>query len=175
MESNKNNWALGEYVHVPRQTIQINKEYEYMVGSRYICIREATNEKPGILLKVLGKAAREDILIKDGKPFCKDDFHEGFYFDTYYSFRFPSVDEVKEVLDIIRDDLFLLEKFDSARMHVNPDSSFWVNDMANHLFFFKEPQYYDAQLNQLVASKTSGNDSHYRMTIAYFRKSRVFW
>ncbi len=173
MESDKKNWTLGEVALLSRQTSQINKKYEYLMTSRYICIREATEGQRGILLKVLGKTAREDIIMQGGRPFCKDDKFEGLYSDTYYSFRFPSVEELKEVLDILKSDEALLKVFEEAGMHINPVSTFWVSDTASRLFFLKKPQYYDASLGQLVA--TSDNETHYRLTIAYFYKSQIFW
>ena len=173
MESDKKNWTLGEVVLLPRQTSKINKKYEYLMASRYICIREATAGQRGILLKVLGKTARKHIMIQGGKPFCKDDKFEGLYSSTYYSFRFPSVKELKEVLDILKKDETLLEIFEKAKMHINPNSTFWVRDTASRLFFLKEPQYYDASLGQLVA--TSDDETHYRLTIAYFHKSNISW
>ena len=173
MESDKKDWTLGEVALLPRQTSQINKKYEYLITSRYICIRETSEGQRGILLKVLGKTAREDIIMQGGKPFCKDDKFEGLYSNTYYSFRFPSVKELKEVLDIFKKDGNLLEIFEEAGMHINPNSTFWVRDTASRLFFLKEPQYYDASLGKLVA--TSDNELHYRLTIAYFYKSNVSW
>ena len=171
MESDKKNWKLGEVVLLPRLTSQINKKYESLMTSRYICIREDSESQRGILLKVLGETARKHIMIQGGKPFCKDDKFEGLYSSTYYSF--PSVKELKEVLDILKKDETLLEIFEKAKMHINPNSTFWVRDTASRLFFLKEPQYYDASLGQLVA--TSDDETHYRLTIAYFHKSNISW
>ena len=70
MESDKKNWKLGEVVLLPRKTTQINKKYEYLMASRYICIREATEGQRGILLRVLDKIARKNIIMRGGKPFC---------------------------------------------------------------------------------------------------------
>lgn len=64
MESDKKDWTLGEVALLPRQTSQINKKYEYLITSRYICIRETSEGQRGILLKVLGKTAREDIIMQ---------------------------------------------------------------------------------------------------------------
>ena len=50
--------------------------YKRLIASRYICIREESEGKPGILLKVLGKATKDDMLIVSGEPFCKDDADE---------------------------------------------------------------------------------------------------
>ena len=63
MESDKKNWKLGEVVLLPRQTSKINKKYDYLMTSRYICIREASEGQRGILLKVLGETARKHIMI----------------------------------------------------------------------------------------------------------------
>ena len=81
--------------------------------------------------------------------------------------------ELKEVLDILKKDESLLEIFEKAKMHINPNSTFWVSDTASHLLFLKEPQYYDANFGLLTAA--SDNEPHYRLTIAYFYKSNVSW
>ena len=172
-ESDKKNWTLGEVVLLPRKTTQINKKYEYLMASRYICIREATAGQRGILLKVLGKTTRENIIMQGGKPFCKDSKYQGLYSDTYFSYRFPSVEELKEVLDILKKDESLLEIFEKANMHITPNSTFWVRDTASRLYFLKEPQYYDASLGQLTFA--SDDEPHYRLTIAYCYKSNVSW
>ena len=65
------------------------------------------------------------------------------------------------------------EIFEKAKMHINPNSTFWVSDTASRLLFLKEPQYYDASLGKLTAA--SDNEPHYRLTIAYFYKSNVSW
>lgn len=173
MESDKKDWTLGEVALLPRLTSPINKKYEYLMTSRYICIREATEEQRGILVKVLGKTTREDIMMQGGEPFCKDDKFEGLYSNIYYSFRFPTVKEVEEVLDILNKDEKLLEIFEKANMHINPNSTFWVRDTASRFFFLKEPQYYDARVDQLVV--TSDNRFHYRLTIGYFYNSLISW
>lgn len=172
-ESDNKNWKLGEVVLLPRKTTQSNKKYEYLMASRYICIREATAGQRGILLKVLGKTTRENIIMQGGQPFCKDEKYEGLYSDTYFSYRFPPVKELKEVLDILKKDESLVEIFEKAKMHINPNSTFWVSDTASRLLFLKEPQYYDANFGLLTAA--SDNEPHYRLTIAYFYKSNVSW
>ena len=46
MEPKENKWKLGELVALPRTNTQIKEgrtSYEQMVGSRYICIREASD------------------------------------------------------------------------------------------------------------------------------------
>ena len=63
--------------------------------------------------------------------------------------------------------------FEKAGMPINPDSTFWVRDTASRLFFLKEPQYYDASQGQIAA--TSDNETHHRLTIAYFYKSNISW
>ena len=172
-ESDNKNWKLGEVVVLPRKTTQSNKKYEYLMASRYICIREATAGQRGILLKVLGKTTRENIIMQGGQPFCKDEKYEGLYSDTYFSYRFPSMKELKEVLDILKKDESLLEIFKINNMSIKLDSTFWVRDTASRLFFLKEPQYYDANHGPLTA--TSDDETHHRLTIAYFYKSNVSW
>ena len=172
MQSDRKNWSLGEVVLLPRQTSKINKKYEYLMESRYICIREATEGQRGILLKVLGETARKNIMLQGGKPFCKDEKDVDINSNTYYSFRFPSANELKEVLEILEKDKALLEKFEEADMPINPNSTFWVRDTASRLYFLKEPQYYDGY-GKLTAP--SGNVTHNRLTIVYFYKSNISW
>ena len=171
MTSDKNKWTLGEIVNLPRKSSQFKssglKSYEHLVGSRYICIREASDTTPGILLKVLGKIPREPILMEGGEPFCKDDKNEGFASDTYYGYRFPSMKEVKEVLPILCNAPELVEKFQKASMHINPRSSYWVRDPGRNKLFMKKPQVYDSR-TEVLAPVTNDSDIHYRLTIVYF-------
>jgi hypothetical protein len=173
MQSDMKNWSLGEIVFLPRQTSKINKKYEYLMESRYICIRETTEGQRGILLKVLGETARKNIMMQSGKPFCKDEKNEDINSNTYYSFRFPSANELKDVLDILKKDETLLDKFEKIGMPINPNSTFWVRDTASRLYFLKEPQYYDATIGKHAA--TSDDETHNRLTIVYFYKSNINW
>ena len=173
MDSNKQNWALGEIVTLPRKTSPVNSKYEHLMASRYICIKESEGGECGMLLKVLGKMTREHITMQGGEPFCKDDKNEGFTSDTYYSYRFPSEEEVKEVIRILRGKPNLVEIFENASMHINPNSTYWVRDITGRLPFLKKPQYYDAHSGELLVA---GDDKpHYRLTIAYFYKSKLGW
>ena len=177
MESNENNWTLGEIVTLPRTEKTLKKSgltvYERYMGSRYICIREAIEGQRGILMKVLGKPYSDKIRIVNGEPFCKDDCDEFFANTHYYSYPFPSATEVMEELDIIRDNHFLLQKFEDASMHVNPNSTFWVNDTTRNLLLLKKPQYLSSSDGQLYPAK---DDSyHYRLSFVYFYKGELFW
>ena len=104
MESDKNNWSLGEVVLLPRQTSKTNEKNENLMNSRYICIREASKGQRGILLKILGEATRKNIKMQGGKLFRKEYKFEGLYSDTYFRFHFPSVNELKDVFDILKKD-----------------------------------------------------------------------
>ena len=120
---NQTNWHKGEIVHVPRKSSEISsgmKSYEHFIGSRYVCIREEDGDQAGILLKVLGKITSDGIMLKGGEPFCKDDKEEAFSSDIYYSYRFPSEVELKEVLHMIRHDQCLIDKLEEASMHIIP-------------------------------------------------------
>jgi len=178
MDANQLNWSVGEIVSLTRKTTQVHKSglksYEHLINSRYICIRECDDTNRGILVKVLGKMNRENIIMSGGEPFCKDDKDEGFTGDTYYGYRFPKVDELKEVLDIIRGDQNLIAKFEKASMHINPNSTFWVRDTTSRFIVLKAPQYYDTQSNELNASR-SNDKLNYRITLAYFDKSQISW
>ena len=130
--------------------------------------------KRGMLAKVLGKTTRDSINISGGEPFFKDEKDEGFMNDTYYSYRFPSVAELKEILEIIRNDESLIEKFEKASMHINPNSTYWVRDTTRNLLLLKKPQYYDANSDGLITA-ADDNSLHYRITVAYFYKSQISW
>ena len=176
MEQVTYNWNVGETVNLPRKIMQANKKEmrsrEQFMGSRYICVRACDGSQRGILLKVLGKTTREDMMICRGELFCKDDKVEGFTSDTYLSYRFPSADELKEVLDILRGNKPLLEQFEKASMHINPNSTFWVRDTAKRFLFLKKPQYYNAQTGEVLPD-TKGEEVRYRLTLAYFNKPKV--
>jgi hypothetical protein len=171
MEPKENKWKLRELVALPRTNTQIKEgrtSYEQMVGSRYICIREASDGEQGILLKVIGKLPQYQIKVVAGEPFCKDDKLEGFDGDVYYSYRFPTTDEVKEVLGILRENKELLDVFEKASMHINPYSTFWVRETVSKLYFLKNLQYYDSKKDVVLPSTGDDREINYRITIAYF-------
>lgn len=178
MDPKKYDFKVGEIASLPNKTRQVSKSglksYEFQIDSRYICIRECVGNERGVLVKVLGKTSRDNIIIAGGEPFFKEDKEEGFACDIYYGYRFPSIKELKEVLDIIRNEKTLIEKFEKASMHINPSSTFWVRDTARRLLVLKDPQYYDAGSDQLFAAE---NDKklHYRISVVYFSKSQLSW
>lgn len=178
MSTQENKWNIGEIADLRRQTVKVSKgqinSYEHLIDSKYICIREADSKNRGILLKILGKIPGDHIFIKGGEPFCKDDKDEAFRGDIYYSYRFPSVAQLKEVLSILQGNKQLLDRFEEAAMHVNPLSTFWVRDTASKLLFFKKPQFYNAKTQQISIDENTG-DIHYRLTIAYFTGSEISW
>lgn len=67
MEIKVDDWRLDELVTLTRVTKVLKMTwfslYEQMIGSRYICIREATDNQHGILVKVLGKIPSEHIML----------------------------------------------------------------------------------------------------------------
>ena len=111
-------------------------------------------------------------MLKGGEPFCKDDKEEAFSSDIYYSYRFPSEVELKEVLHILRHDQCLIDILEEASMHINPNSTFWVRDTARSVLLQKKLQYHDVPSGKLIADSNDGK-VHYRLTIAYFRKSQI--
>jgi hypothetical protein len=177
MESNKNYWTLGEIATLPKQERPLKQSgsttYVQYITSRYVCIREATDRQRGILVKVLGKAYSDQVGIVNGEPFSKDDHDELFVGHRYYSFPFPQAKDVKEVLDIIEDNQDLLQKFQAASMHINPNSTFWVSDTVRNMFFLKKPQILSGHDGQLCPP--SDDDNHYRLSIVYFFKGSLIW
>ena len=107
-------WSIGELVTLERDTTLLKKcgkkLYSYFQCSQYVCIREASKGQRGILVKGLGKVRRERVMLVSGKPFCKDEREELFVGKHYYSYPFPTVDELKEVLNIIRSDIDLQQQ-----------------------------------------------------------------
>ncbi len=178
MEKTTNDWSLGEIVTLSRQSSEVSKDgfrtYDHFVDSKYVCVRPAIEGRQrGMLVKILGKCPVSDIFVKSGEPFCKDDKIEGFNFDQYYSFRFPTVQELQELLDIVREHPTLKDAFSQVSMRMNPESSFWVRDVAKKLVFLKKPQYYDAKTGTLALGRA--DELHYRVTIVYFDSSEISW
>lgn len=177
--NNTQNWTVGEIVRLPISKRLLatgnNATYQQIIESRYICIREADNGQRGILVKVLGKASGNYAIIIKGQPFWKDDEDELLYGTIYYSYPVPSAKELKEVLDTVRGNESLLRKFEDARMHLNPDSTFWVNKTKRSMLFLKKLQYLNGGDGQLYSAASDAN-LHYRVSIVYFDKDgEITW
>ena len=114
---------------------------------------------------------REHIMMKGGEPFCKDEKSEDFATNSYYSYRFPSVEELKEALDIIRGNWELIDAFEKASMHINPNSTFWVRETVSRLMFLKKLQFLYAPTGKLFSA--DDDTAHYRVTIVHFEKSKI--
>lgn len=172
--SNDANWRLGELVCLKWNDEQIKKSgqksYAYCAASSYICVREATAGQCGILVKVLGKISKEHIMFVNGEPFCKDEREDLLKGKCYYSYPFPTLNALKEVLEIINSDEALKGRFEAESMKFNPASTFWVREAAGS-FLSKKPQYFDAVSSQLC--KATDNTAHYRLTIAYFNNNEM--
>lgn len=171
------NWSIGEVASLTYQEQLLKKvgsvSYAQQVCSRYICIREATDEQRGILVKVLGTTTREHILLVSGQPFCKDDRDDLFKGKCYFTYPFPLVDDLKEALDIIKANPSLLQRFEEESMQFTPSSTFWVRQIAKRMLGPKKLQYYDASSGQLF--KATDDTPHYRLTLAFFNKDELFW
>lgn len=172
LRTTKNEWNVGEFVTLDWTRTHLIKQgkmsYSYMIDSSYFCIREATESQRGILIKSLGKTKQNDIMLVRGKPFCKDDFDNMFLNKHYFSFSFPMVDELKEVLDILRSDIDIQQKLLDNNMITNPNGTFWVNDTKSQFLGLKRKlQYYDPPTDSLVTAN-SQNERHQRITIVYF-------
>ena len=177
METTESNWTLGEVTTLPRKERLLKKSsrksYSRYIGSRYVCIREATNEQRGILMKVLGKANSDKIMMVGSEPFCKDDREELFFGVHYLSYTFPKANEVTEALNIIRANQNLKQQFEEVSMHINPDSTFWVSDTTRNMLLVRKPQYLDGRNGQLYTARDNGE--HYRVTFVYFYKDNLNW
>jgi hypothetical protein len=170
--SKETDWHLGHLVNLSWNQKEIKKSgrmyYANYAESRYVCIREATDGQRGILIKGLGKIQRNHVMLVNGKPFCKDEREELFMVKCYFSFPFPTADELKEVLDIVRFDMNIQQKLIDNGMFFNPNGTFWVSDTKSQFFGLKRsPQYYDPSTGCLATAK-SLDERHNRITIAYF-------
>jgi hypothetical protein len=93
--------------------------------------------------------------------------------DRYFSYPFPKANQVKEVLDILRQSPRLLMTLEGLKMHINPNSMFWVSEIARKAFFFKIPQVYDSRTGQLLPA--SKDTLYYRISIVYFFEGELIW
>lgn len=170
VDSTGNKWHLGEFVSLKWNEELIKKSgqksYAYYAVSHYICVREAREGQCGILVKVLGKISKEHIMFVNGEPYCKDEREDLFKGLRYYSYPFPTASALKEVLEIVGSNEVLKDRFEAESMKFNPNSSFWVHEVAG-LLLTKKPQYYDATSGQLC--KATDDAAHYRLSIAYFK------
>ena len=176
MQSNDNTWQIGEIAILPwtSNTFKTfgSQIYKHFFRSRFICIRESTATQRGILVKVLAKTAPHRIMIQGGEPFCKDDVDDLFKGCAYSSFRFPTLQQLTEVLAIFRENPNLMSVFDEASMHFDLDSSFWIREPAHKLLHKKKPQFYNANTDDLTFS--SDDTAHYRLTMLYFQNGQLF-
>ena len=167
MESQEKKDLIGTIVTLPRKEELLKKNithsYVRQTGSRYICVREATDGQEGLFVKVLGKISKDYMMIVCGQPFVKDDRTEMFDGVCYYGYPFPTLEDLKEVLGIIWNNRSLLQQFEEASMHINPQSKFWVNETVNHMLVMKKLQYYDAASDSLLPA--ADTDIAYRLTI----------
>lgn len=145
---------LGEVVNLPHSSVLVKKtrlkSYEYVTESRYICVRERGANQPGLLLKVLGPCAAEDMLMIHGEPFCKDDKLEGFSEDTYYSYRFPTEEEVRQVLDIVAHHDALRQKLKEAHMRLDINGRFWTREVTSRFLLLKKALCFDTKTQSLL-------------------------
>lgn len=177
--TNTKNCKIGEIINLPRAKRVLvsgsNLTHEHFIASRYICIREASTGQRGILVKVLGRASGDYAKIVKGVPFWRDDDDITFYGAIYYGYPLPSVKAVKEVLGIVKGNESLLRQFEEARMHINPDSTFWVKKIRRSKLFFKKLQYLDGHDGQLYTANDNAN-KHYRISIVYFNNDgEITW
>ena len=93
--------------------------------------------------------------------------------DRFYSYPFPSAREVQEVLEILKWNQDLVNKFEDASMHVNPDSTFWISDTTRNMLFLKKLQVLSARDGQICPANDDGQ--YYRLSVVYFYKGSLVW
>jgi hypothetical protein len=170
MESNMKKWNLGQKVSLPWKTKLLKKDkknsYERMIGSDYICIREASDEHNGILLRVLDYTQARRIMLVCGQPFFQDESATLFDGCSYSSYSSPTLAELKEALAILHSNPSLLACFEEASMSINLKSLFWVNEIDRNIFFMKKPLCYNPSKDSL--SIASDSVAPCRLTMVYF-------
>ena len=174
MESNINKWSIGQKVSLSWKTKQLKKNkknsYERMIGSNYICIREASDGHNGILLRVLDNAKASSVMLISGQPFFMDESARLFEGFSYSSYSTPSLAELKEILAILGSNSSLLVRFDEASMPINLKSLFWVNETARNTFFQKKPLCYNPSTDSLCIA--SDPVAPCRLTLVYFNSQQ---
>ena len=170
MESNMKKWSIGQKALLPWKTRLLDKSkkniYERMIGSDYICIREASDEHNGILLRVLDNAQASRIMFVSGQPFFNDEREGLLNGNAYSSYSTPTLAELKEALAILRSNPSLLAHFEEASMPINLDSLFWVNATARKNLFTKIPLCYNPSADSLCIASDSAEPC--RLTMVYF-------
>lgn len=176
MADNLNTWKLGQTESFPWTSTDVKKSgstfYKHFYSSKYICIRQEDGGHRGIMIKVLGRTAARDITIVGGEPFCKDEKEEMLKATSYGSFRFPTTDEVVEVLEILAAKPELVPMLDANSMHLNPKAPFWVRETATGLLLGKKPQFYDPETTRLSTSVPHSLPP-YRISLLYFYQGEV--
>ena len=166
------NWSAGELVNLGQHTALLKKSGSYMysnvASSQYVCIRTTSDGKHGILLKGMGKIRRKHIMLVRGKSFCKDERDELFEGLHYYGYPFPTADELRDILDLVRTDTTIQQKLKASGMSFSPDATFWVSDTKSCFLGLKHcPQYYDPSTGRLATAK-SLDEHHQRISVASF-------
>ena len=173
---NAGKWHLGDIIFVPRTTRVLKKSkksvYKRIVDLQYICVREATENQCGILLRVLGKTKASSIETVCGEPFYADESFSLLEGMEYQGYSFPTTSQLTEVLGIVHDNPSLLSKFHAASMPFDPQSLFWVYDSSLSLGSLKNLQCYDATSGNLCKAPTGV--SPIRLTMVYFNTQQEY-
>lgn len=165
-------WSLGEFVKVPHYTETIGKKdgkkYKHLWERRYICVREATEGQQGILIKVLDRATSVQLQLMGGEPFYRDGKVVNKDRRNYYGFQFPKLEELKVVLDLLKQNELVTMKLREKWSHFDLTGLFWIRELKSRFFGFqKKPQYYDNKTKQVAVGK-GGNKRIQRISIIYF-------
>ncbi|MBR1548662.1 MAG: hypothetical protein IJ637_08060 [Prevotella sp.] len=172
IETTKKIWSIGELAALDWNAMLLKtcgrKFYSYYHFSQYVCIREATKGQRGILVKGLGRISRKHVMLLCGKPFCKDEREDLFAGRHYYGYPLPTVDELKEVLDIVSDNTDIQQKLIDNGMFFYPEGTFWVSNTKTLLLGLQRKlQYYSPSTGSLTTANSQA-ERHQRITIAYF-------
>jgi hypothetical protein len=171
MELKNKQWKLGEVVTLPRTSQPLRhsgqKAYEFQIESEYVCVREAIGSQRGMLVKMMGRVPEKDIKTVAGQPFCNDHQEEVNGKQVIYSYPVPTTEELKEVLQLVRDNDVLWHQLCDASMHINPNGTFWVRETGRKMLVKKKPKYYDPKVD-LTEIAADAEELHRRLTIVYF-------
>ena len=177
VDDNENNWRKGDVVVFPwksrRFVREDSKSFHFYFSSTFVCIREADDKHRGILLRVLERTSKSDLLIVGNELYRKDERNNSVDRKRYYGFRFPSTKSLKTALEILRKEPELMSLLQQESMSFHLDSKFWVREPGRRLFFLKTPQYYDSRTDTLHCAEDGA--SYRRLTMVYFQKGNLFF
>ena len=168
-------WKVGDVVAPGLMFRKIcrfgGKIYMHFLDSKYICIREASAEAPGMLVKVLNSCDQSRFLFRGGEPFIKDYKTVNFESPVEYStFRLPTVEEVRFVLATAKADVQLGQMLANRGLSPNEPATYWTRGIGGNILG-RRVEFYDSA-TRTVKTESGSNTERIRITVAYFTSQK---